>query len=472
MVKNMKRKLISSLVVVMSFFLFACGSSKNYDEAMKVPEKLFYEGKFQDAARKLLPDVNNSGKDQLLFMMECGMMLHAAGDYKTSNKVLLPAAKLANLIPTSVTKQISAFLTNDASTNYKGEDFERVLVHMYLGLNFLMLKDYEEARVEFKSVNNELSKIKSEDGSARYKQNLMAKYLTAVAFEMVGTENNDEKDMEYAYIEYKQIYALDSSIDFVKDDLLRLSKKLGLDDDYAEWKQQFRRSDKTRADDGELIAVFQSGRSAIKKSRGSLLQNSDMGPAIRLTLRTSSLKVGVTAAAIMITLKNAENPIPKFVKRSNRVDRVVVSAPGVSNEYTTVLEDIENTAVKNLEDDYSRLYKRVAASIVIKAATAIAAGIAAKEAAKRIKKLGGFAGLIGAAVGAATGTVLFSSIKPDLRCWHTLPANLQLARMFLPEGKQKVKFSLLGRGGVITTIEKEVEIKKGKKTLVNLRTLY
>ena len=73
------------------------------------------------------------------------------------------------------------------------------------------------------------------------------------------------------------------------------------------------------------------------------------------------------------------------------------------------------------------------------------------------------------AVGAATGTVLFSSIKPDLRCWHTLPANLQLARMFLPEGKQKVKFSLLGRGGVITTIEKEVEIKKGKKTLVNLR---
>ena len=111
--------------------------------AMKVPEKLFYEGKFQDAARKLLPDVNNSGKDQLLFMMECGMMLHAAGDYKTSNKVLLPAAKLANLIPTSVTKQISAFLTNDASTNYKGEDFERVLVHMYLGLNFLMLKDYD-----------------------------------------------------------------------------------------------------------------------------------------------------------------------------------------------------------------------------------------------------------------------------------------------------------------------------------------
>jgi len=467
----MKRIIHLSIALVLILSIFACGSSKNYDQAMKIPEKLFYQGKYKEAARKLLPEVNNSGKDQLLFMMECGMMLHAAGDYKTSNKVLLPAAKLAKLMPTSITKQAASFLTNDTNSNYRGEDFEKVLVHMYLGLNFLMLKDYEEARVEFKSVNNELSKIRSENGQARYKQNLMAKYLTAVAFEMVGNENDDEKDLEYAYVEYKQIYSLDPSLDFVKEDLLRMSKKLGFDDDYAEWRKKFRRSYNISKDYGEVLTVFQSGRSAVKKSRGSLLKNSDIGPAIRLTLRTSSLKVGVTAAAILVTLKSAENPIPKFVRRSNRVDRVRVSVKGRS-EYTTVMEDVENTAVKNLEDDYSRLYKRVAASIVIKSATAIAAGIAAKAAAKRIKKLGGFAGLIGAAVGAGTGALLFSNMKPDLRCWHTLPANLQFGRMFLPAGKHLVKFSLLGRGGVISTVEKEVEIKKGRKTLVNLRTLF
>jgi hypothetical protein len=42
------------------------------------------------------------------------------------------------------------------------------------------MNKYEEARVEFMAVNNELAKIKSEDGTARYKQNIMAKYLTAI----------------------------------------------------------------------------------------------------------------------------------------------------------------------------------------------------------------------------------------------------------------------------------------------------
>lgn len=63
-------------------------------------------------------------------------------------------------------------------------------------------------------------------------------------------------------------------------------------------------------------------------------------------------------------------------------------------------------------------------------------------------------------------------MKPDLRCWHTLPANFQLGREFLPAGKHKVNFQFMGKGGVISTIEKEVEIKKGEKTLVNLRTLF
>ena len=92
--------------------------------------------------------------------------------------------------------------------------------------------------------------------------------------------------------------------------------------------------------------------------------------------------------------------------------------------------------------------------------------------AQQSKKLGGMAGLIGAVAGGLTGAALFSSMKPDLRCWHTLPANFQMGRKFLKPGKQTLSFALIGSGGIIETIEKEVEIKKGKKTLVNLRTLF
>ena len=149
--------------------------------------------------------------------------------------------KLAQIIPISVTQQAASFLTNDTNSNYRGEDFEKVLVHVYAGINFLMLEKYDDARVEFMAVNNELSKIKSENGEARYKQNLMAKYLTAIAFEIVGERDNDTRDLEFAYIEYKQIYALDPELAMVKDDLLRVSKRLGYDDEFQEWKSNIRK---------------------------------------------------------------------------------------------------------------------------------------------------------------------------------------------------------------------------------------
>ena len=181
-------RIISALLIV---FAFVSCSSKNYNQEMKVSEDTFYKGKYLEAARLLLPNINKAGKDELLFMMECGLMLHAGEDYKTSNKVLLRAGSQANLLPISVTQQVASLLTNDTNTNYRGEDFEKVLIHVYLGINFLMLEEYDSARVEFMAVNNELSKIKSENGEARYKQNLMAKYLTAIAFEIVGERDNE-----------------------------------------------------------------------------------------------------------------------------------------------------------------------------------------------------------------------------------------------------------------------------------------
>lgn len=461
-------RIISALLVV---FAFVSCSSKNYNQEMKVSEETFYKGKYLEAARLLLPNINKAGKDELLFMMECGLMLHTGEDYKTSNKVLLRAGSQANLTPISVTQQVASLLTNDTNTNYRGEDFEKVLIHVYLGINFIMLEEYDSARVEFMAVNNELSKIKSENGEARYKQNLMAKYLTAIAFEIVGERDNDTRDIEFAYVEYKQVHALDSTLAMVKDDLLRVSSRLGYDDEYQEWKKKFKKSYSADEDSGELVTIFQAGRSAIKKSRGPLLKDPDMGPAIRLTINTSNLTAGLTAAAILVTLNNAENPIAKFEKRSNKVDKVRVEAGG-KNVTTTMLEDVETTAVKNLEDDYSRLYAKVAASIATKTIATLAAGIAAKKVAEQFKQTKGFASLIGTAVGAGTGTALFSSMKPDLRCWHTLPANFQLSRMKLKPGKHSISFAFMGNGGIIDRQEKEVEIKKGEKKVVNLRTLY
>ena len=75
-------------------------------------------------------------------------------------------------------------------------------------------------------------------------------------------------------------------------------------------------------------------------------------------------------------------------------------------------------------------------------------------------------------MGAGTGAALFAQMRPDLRNWHTLPANFQLGRLMLKSGRHKVKYVYIGDSGIIDIVEKEVEIKNGEKTLVNIRTLY
>lgn len=467
----MKIRIGAAALATLLAFSFGCAGS--YVQVMKDSEKMFYYGQYKEAARKLLPAVNKSGKDQLLFMMEAGLMLHAAGDYPNSNKVLLEAGKLAERIALSVSKEAASLFLNETVTNYRGEDFERVLIHMYLGINFLMLKDADSARVEFKKVNDLLRDINVTSGKA-YKQNLMAKYLTAIAFEISADSDNDFNDREFAYIEYKQIYELDPRLAMVYRDLQRLSSRLKDAEDYNKWIGRFGKQDNIPADAGELVMIFQAGQGAIKLSRGPLLSDKAMESGIRVSLNGIPMKEGVTIAGVLVALRVAENPIPKFQKRSNKIDHVVINVDGVDMARTVMLEDIESTAVKNLEDDYARLYMKVAAGIAVKAATAVAAGIAAKKLAEQSKQAGGYAGLIGTLVGAGVGAGLVTQIKPDLRCWHTLPANLQLARLFLRPGNHKVvvKFRDAAGNQVSPPVESTIQITKGERTFYNYRTLF
>ncbi len=438
---------------------------------MKDPEKYFYQENYKKAAELVQPLAKKKGKDQLLYMMECGYIYHAAGDFPGSNKILLPASDLAKVVPVSISKQAASLFTNETVTNYRGEDFEKVLVHMYLGINFLMMNYHDEARVEFKAVNNELAKIKSENGEARYKQNIMAKYLTAVAYEISGEIDNDPEDLEFAYIEYQQILKLKPDYEPVKRDLVRLAAKLDYQDDYSQWLKQFSLKDNYDPESGEVILIYQSGRCAIKKSRGKLLEDRAMKTALVATLATGNLAAGVTVGGVMATLGNVQNPIPRFVRRPGKIEQCVIRIGNTSCK-TQTLEDISTTAINNMDDMYPLLAGKVAASIAVKAAASVAAGIAAKKITEGAGGKSSLGTILGILAGVGTGAALFSQVKPDLRCWHTLPDKLQLARMRLKPGTYKAVLEFKDASGTLIK-EKNIEltVEKGKKVFINERTL-
>ena len=196
-----------------------------------------------------------------------------------------------------------------------------------------------------------------------------------------------------------------------------------------------------------------------------------MKTSIHISLNRISLGAGVTMAAILATMKNAEHPFPFFKKRSNKIDTLRIKINNQNYE-TTLLENIENTAVKTLEEDYLRLKLKLAGSIVTKAAASVGAGVAAQKIAKKAGA-GVFSNLIGLAAGAGTGAALFSQMKPDLRCWHTLPANLQMSRIFLKPGIYHITFEGLdSRKRVVKRFTEKISIIKGKINFFNVRTLF
>ncbi|MGC5189060.1 hypothetical protein ACPXBB_26030, partial [Escherichia coli] len=76
--------------------------------------------------------------------------------------LLIDADKIADeLYTTSITRTAASFVVSDASTDYSGEDYEKVAIHTELALSFLATKDLDGARVEARKINNKLAEINS-----------------------------------------------------------------------------------------------------------------------------------------------------------------------------------------------------------------------------------------------------------------------------------------------------------------------
>ena len=124
---------------------------------------------------------------------------------------------------------------------------------------------------------------------------------------------------------------------------------------------------------------------------------------------------------------------------------------------TSVLNDVEATMIRTLDDRAAALLAKRAASI------------AAKEvAAYQIEKKHG------KTAGAIAQAAILLSESPDLRGWFTAPASLQVARIEVPAGTHDITLRFLDASGRPTGVERtwpEVTVAAGKFALINFRTV-
>lgn len=399
-----------------------------------------------------------SKDNRLLYYMDKGMVLHLAKRYDESNAILEKAKATAEELWTeSIGANAAAWLTTDNSIPYQGEDFEKVLLHFVAALNYIGLGRYEAARVEARQVTNKLELYNqayaAENGVSVYKDDAFARWLAGKLSETEGPDGYND-----AWIDYKKalaVYEKDYAARYhtpvprvVVEDAVRVLTALGSDfeEELAEVRARYPGvappgPAETR-ELGEVVLLHMAGEAPYKVDR--------YWHGIVGTRPDDYIRIAY----------------PAFVPKHHAITGVRVTAGGRTVE-SELAENITAIAVQNLNDHMGRIKAKAITRAVTKYLTAKTTRAVGEN--LKNKEAGAALQLAGALF--QVGSVIAE--EADKRSWITLPAAVNVVRVFVPAGDVTLDVELVGRDGrAARRVQIPAKAVAGRPTFVSYRTLH
>ena len=446
----MKKRVLSGGGVVLLLFFFMIGCAGNEKIITKVRKDL-YKQRYKSALETLdKSDLAKSKKDSLIYFLEKGTLLFLLKRYDDSIKYFQKAKeRVDELFAVSIHRQTESFLTNDVTLPYKGEDFERVLIHYYLALNYLMKGNLEDALVETRQVILYLDEINQKYKKKNaYHDDAFIRYLNGILFE-TGREYND------AYIEYYNSYKAFKNIyspfyhlgppKILFRDLKRLSIYLGMNNDFKLWEKLYPRK------------VLPENIFLNKKSEVIVILETGFIPR----KEQGTVDIAFGNRWIRVAFPRYGKDIPSIVGRAELV-------AGNYRAKSFLMEPLAKIAKQDLKDRRTRFIARAAARLAIKHGIAEGLEIAAERSRNpNVRIAAGLIGFVGHAVASATE-------KADTRGWYTLPHDIRIIRMLLAPGKYDLHLSIYNRyGGLIESVSLgKVKLVSGDRIFKYYRIPY
>jgi len=371
-----------------------------------------------------------SSADRVLYLMNKGMLLRMVGDYEHSTRALEEAKKLIdNLRAVSLREQALSIAVNDAAQSFIGEDFEQVMVHAYLALNYLEQRRLDAARVEALQSDVLLREIAQGSSRSPYVEDAFTRYLTGIVYE-------DEREWSDAMIAYRKAYeAYQGQLgrfgvalpETLKHDLIRLADRMGLAQEAERYRDSFGIRDTLSAtalaDQGEIILTVHAGLAPAKREQAVTVVNPNTGRLLRLAL-------------------------PRYHSRGHSFAYARVSVDTQSATTSRVVS-VDAIAMKSLESRMPAITARAIARMIAKDSVAKAAGD--RDGSQRL-------------LGAVVNIAAVLTERADTRSWFTLPGEIHLARISLPPGNYRGRIEFYGRGGgVLQSSEFQIALGKGEK---------
>lgn len=394
----------------MLFLLSACGS--NYFVKVGSAHSAYFRGDYKKSV-EILKSIQPAPRDRLVYLLDLGMSLNAAGDYAESNKVLEEAEKLSDeLRPKSVSQEVAGTFSTEEVAEYAGDRHERILIPVIRMLNYILLDDWNGALVEVRRVE---TLVEREYGKDREEfRNAFATYLSAVIWESLGYSND-------AFIDYKRLSKYGENVPYYSADLSAMSKRTGLaggtqNKGHVSWEVPAGYRGK---DLGQFIVIVMTGRSPQYVSE--------------------YVSTGIFSAAL-----------PTLVYKPDD-SKINIKLDGDKTYSVEDFYSIVDDMVLAMKDRRKRAVVKKIIKLTVQNAMATAGWELSKSDDKAEQGAGIALGILSLFMQAAE--------KADERSWRVLPQNFRLGRFYVAKGDHKVEITDANGGNLFNS---SVNISGGK----------
>lgn len=456
MINLRKYILQASSVIGLMLFLSGCAS---YNDRILPYYKSVSAGNYKAAETEL--DKNSliqKPRNRLLYLMEKGRISQLNGEYKNSNQYFNEADSLLEQGMTSAADEAVGALVNPMEQRYKGEDFEKFMIHYYKALNYMYLHNTEDAIVEARriSLQAQVQGDKFNNKDNRYSNDAFSLMLQGMLYE----SNNDVNNAFISYRNAAELYLKSPDKTYygttmplgLQQDVIRTAMLNGFTTEADQFEKTFGISNYVLpkpSEGGELILFWENGLAPVKTQVDlffSLIRNdngdlffTDAAGGIVVPFNYSGDRYKVNTKSV----ESLRVAWPKYVAQTPYYSGAVVTNNQQQISFEKA-EDINELAFKTLQQRTLKEIGKTLSRLAVKKIAEYSVRAAAKDNNGNTNSL---------LQGIGYGIQLYSllSEKADTRNWQTLPSYISYARIPLQKGENQISLTLKNSHGADET---------------------
>ena len=386
---NMTRNLLCLLLVT---YLQACAVQQH--QVNSLAEQLDYAE--PESILQSLQATRPPQRDRGQYLLNIGLLKSITGDFEGAIRDLQDAKTILNsLQATSISENLGAATINETLRSYDGGPSERVLLHVLLSINYLMLDDLDAARVEVLQADVVMNELAEEDKPIG--QLASAHYIAGLVYELGGELDNAR--ISYQKANNLMVLRNMSPPSALQDSLVSLNRRLGVDSrGFSYAASSLTAIQATDPNLAEIVVIHWDGVVTSKRGTSTSVWSMELNQIVSLAI--------------------------PYYPPSGYIEKPFTLSIAGKDHRTETIEDIETLQRQDLDDEYAAIQAIALTRMVTKYQVV-------KHAREQNEGIGLLANLVALATESA-----------DLRSWNMLPSSIQIDRFTVAAGEYPLPFPI------------------------------